>query len=154
MRAILTLIILISTIQYSSAQENPASQLLFLYYNLKDALVAGNRDLASSKAEAFVKTAGTIDSKVIAENNIAPLVKDAGKIAETKDLKKQREYFIDFSSNMATVAKAVKLVDKPVYLEYCPMKKAYWLSSEKVIKNPYYGNSMLGCGEVKETIKF
>jgi hypothetical protein len=30
---------------------------------------------------------------------------------------------------------------------------AYWLASEKEIKNPYYGDDMLNCGEVKEEIK-
>ena len=39
-----------------------------------------------------------------------------------------------------------------VYLEYCPMAKASWLSSEKEISNPYLGNKMLKCGSVKETI--
>ncbi|RYF85874.1 MAG: DUF3347 domain-containing protein, partial [Chitinophagaceae bacterium] len=45
-----------------------------------------------------------------------------------------------------------KLSDKPVYVQYCPMKKATWLSSEKQIRNPYYGSSMLTCGEVTETL--
>jgi hypothetical protein len=36
---------------------------------------------------------------------------------------------------------------------YCPMKKANWLSSSATIKNPYYGNSMLTCGKVVETLK-
>ena len=53
---------------------------------------------------------------------------------------------------MALVAKAVKLTDAPVYKAYCPMKKAYWLSAEKEIKNPYYGSAMLSCGSVMETI--
>jgi DNA-binding transcriptional regulator WhiA len=74
-------------------------------------------------------------------------------MSETKDLKKQREYFASFSTNMIAVAKAVKLSDKPVYHAYCPMKKASWLSSEKAIKNPYYGSSMLTCGEVTGTIQ-
>jgi len=31
-------------------------------------------------------------------------------------------------------------------------KGGYWLSNEKAIKNPYYGESMMACGEIKETI--
>ena len=54
---------------------------------------------------------------------------------------------------MAAVAKAVKLTGDPIYQAYCPMKKAYWLSSQKDIKNPYFGNAMLTCGEVTETIQ-
>jgi hypothetical protein len=81
------------------------------------------------------------------------LLKDAGKIVESNDLAKQREVFSNFSDNLIAVAKAVKLSDKEIYLQYCPMKKASWLSSEKAIKNPYYGSSMLTCGTVKETLK-
>jgi hypothetical protein len=54
---------------------------------------------------------------------------------------------------MYTLAKAAKLSPQPVYEQYCPMKNAYWLSSEASIKNPYYGNEMLSCGEVKDTLK-
>lgn len=125
------------------------SQLLASYYNVKNALVAGDAASASSNASDFVKTVNTVDYKVISENNINILAKDAGRIAEAKDLAKQREHFANLSSNMAAVAKAFKLSEQPVYLQYCPMKKASWLSSEKDIKNPYYGSGMLTCGEVK-----
>jgi Cu(I)/Ag(I) efflux system membrane fusion protein len=40
-------------------------------------------------------------------------------------------------------------------LAFCPMafgnKGAYWLQTEKKIRNPYFGTKMLGCGEIKET---
>ena len=32
------------------------------------------------------------------------------------------------------------------------MKKAYWVSQESEIKNPYYGSSMLSCGKVIEKL--
>jgi hypothetical protein len=80
------------------------------------------------------------------------LISDAEQIAATKDVKRQRERFNDFSNNMFVLAKAIKL-SEPVYQQYCPMKKTYWLSSEAAIKNPYYGNQMLTCGNVSATIK-
>jgi hypothetical protein len=129
------------------------SQLLTLYYNIKDALVADNANAASAKAAKFVKTANSIDYKVISEGNINAVLKDAGRISETKDIKQQRNLFANLSNNMTALAKAVKLTDQPVYQQYCPMKKAYWLSSEQAIKNPYFGSSMLTCGKVTETLK-
>ncbi len=30
---------------------------------------------------------------------------------------------------------------------------AYWLSKEEQILNPYFGDAMLKCGEVKQTIE-
>ena len=47
-------------------------------------------------------------------------------------------------------------IDKPAYRQFCPMalgnKGAYWLSDKKPIRNPYFGDAMLTCGETKETL--
>ena len=134
------------------SSQRQLSQLLSSYYNIKNALVTGDANSAASNADLFLKTANTIDFKVMSEGNVQILSKDAGKISSTKDLKKQREYFVDLSSNIATVAKTLKLGNQPIYLQFCPMKKAAWLSSDKQIRNPYYGSSMLTCGEVTETL--
>lgn len=136
-----------------STKQSPLPQLLSNYYNIKNALVAGNASGAALAATSFVNAAKSIDDKIISEENINTLVKDAGSISNSKDINKQREYFARFSINMAAVAKTVKLTDQPIYNAYCPMKKAYWLSSEKAIKNPYYGSAMLTCGSIKETIQ-
>ena len=132
---------------------NTPSQLLLSYYDIKNALIAGNANTASIKAEKFVKTLNAIDAKIINEATRGALLKDAGHISESKDINHQREHFATFSTNMYDVTKSVKLTDQPVYYAYCPMKKSYWLSSEAAIKNPYYGNMMLTCGKVTETIK-
>jgi hypothetical protein len=157
MKQIILINALAVTLSNSFAQDSTKQyqlpQLLTHYYNIKNALVAGNANDAALSATAFVKAANTIDYKTISEGNVNTLVKDAGKISDTKDINKQRAFFGNFSANMSAVAKAVKLTNKPVYQQYCPMKKAYWLSSEKAIRNPYYGSAMLTCGEVSETIK-
>ncbi len=128
------------------------SQLLTSYYNIKNAMVAGNSNIASINATEFVKTLNGIDSKIVNDATREGLLKDAAQIAETKDIKHQREHFANLSTNMFALAKALKLSDQPVYQQYCPMKKTSWLSSEKAIKNPYYGSAMLTCGKVVETI--
>jgi hypothetical protein len=42
---------------------------------------------------------------------------------------------------------------KAFYQLHCPMvannKGADWISAEKEIKNPYFGDKMMGCGIVK-----
>jgi hypothetical protein len=135
-----------------SIQQYQLSQLLSKYYDIKDALVAGNGNDASAKAGEFIKSVNSIDYKVISEGNINALLKDATPISETKDIKVQRQHFSNLSDNMVTLAKAVKLTTQPIYQAYCPMKKANWVSNDKDIKNPYYGNAMLTCGKVVETI--
>ncbi|RZL98725.1 MAG: DUF3347 domain-containing protein, partial [Pedobacter sp.] len=77
----------------------------------------------------------------------------ATKLVKSKDIKAQRGVFAKLSNEMITAVKAKNLLNAPVYVQYCPMKKASWLSTEKSIKNPYYGSAMLSCGNVVETIK-
>jgi hypothetical protein len=80
------------------------------------------------------------------------LIADAGRIVAGKDIDKQRENFANLSLSLYSLAKLARLSNQPVYEAYCPMKKMYWLSSEKSIRNPYYGRMMLTCGNITETI--
>lgn len=128
-------------------------QLLTCYYQIKDALINGNSNTAALQAEEFLKTANGISNLTIPEGSRNALVKDAGLISATKDISKQRSVFENFSINMYTLAKSLTLSPAPIYYDYCPMKKAYWLSSDKAIKNPYFGNAMLTCGSIKETLQ-
>ncbi len=159
MKKIFLIVALIATafVQKSFAQDTSnqkqLSQLLTSYYQVKDALIEGNSTNASSKAEAFLKTANGISNRTISEGSRNALVKDAGVISDSKDLKKQREVFANFSTNMYALAKSLKLTTEPIYYNYCPMKKSYWLSNNRVIKNPYFGSAMLTCGKVTETIQ-
>jgi hypothetical protein len=147
----------IAFVQNSFAQEITVKSeepgLLSTYYNVKDALVAGKAQDAASKAAGFVKIAQTADAKILPEENRKALLKSAGDIAGTMDIKKQREYFAILSEQLIAVAEVSKLSQQPIYKAYCPMKKSSWLSSEAAIKNPYYGNAMLTCGKVTETLK-
>ena len=157
MKKIFLLVAILATAfgQKSFAQYNTNTppQLLLSYYDIKNALVAGNANTASIKAEEFVKTLNGIDAKFIDEATRGALLKDAGHISESKDSKHQRAHFATFSTNMHDLTKSVKLIDQPVYYAYCPMKKSHWLSSEAAIKSPYYGNMMLTCGKITDTIK-
>ena len=48
-------------------------------------------------------------------------------------------------------------INEKVFIAFCPMadgdKGAYWLSREEKVINPYFGNKMLTCGEVKQVIE-
>ena len=129
------------------------SKLLHAYYDIKNALVSGNATIASASAAEFVNTLNSIDGKVLPEPSRAALLKDATHISQSKDIKHQRDHLVTLSDNMLALAKTIKLSSQPIYEAYCPMKKAYWLTSEKAIKNPYFGSAMLTCGSIKETLK-
>jgi hypothetical protein len=152
------------TIQNSFAQDNtkitPLTQLRNSYSGIKNALVSSDAKTAATNAGELLKAINGVDMKVLSETDMKAfmplqekLAFDAKHISENNGIAEQREHFSSLSNNIYKLAKAVKLSADPVYQEYCPMKKMYWLSSEAAIKNPYYGKAMLTCGKVTETIK-
>jgi hypothetical protein len=136
------------------------SPILETYYAAKNALVAGDASGAAKHAASFNAAVSALDNKSMSadESNyfksVQPaLLTESKAIASSKDLAKQREAFSKLSQTMIILAKSVKLDTKPVYVDYCPMKKASWLSAEPAIKNPYYGSAMLTCGKITDTLK-
>lgn len=123
------------------------------YIVIKNALASDDADQTSKAALNFIKTAGTVDAKLLSEGNINSLRKDASAISDSRNIQKQREYFYNLSDNMIAIAKKFRLADSSVYIQYCPMADGSWLSNEKKIVNPYYGSQMLSCGSVKSEIK-
>jgi hypothetical protein len=86
--------------------------------------------------------------------HLAPKLKeDAERFEAAKALDRQRDLFADLSDDLYALAVATPLSGQPIYREYCPMKQAYWLSKDMPIRNPYFGNQMLTCGKVTETLK-
>ena len=157
MKKIFFIVALFATVfmQQSLAQDNTKTQpspLLISYYNLKDALVSSNANAVAASATEFAKSINETNKETVNDENRNALLSDATEISQTKDLKVQREKFATLSTNMFALAKTVKLATEPIYQQFCPMKKASWLSSSKAIKNPYYGSAMLTCGSVRETL--
>lgn len=133
---------------------------LTTYYRLKNSLVADNAEIASQRADELLKTFETVDSskmtaqqKTLWEKLEKLLSLDSRHIRDNKEIEHQREHFAKLSNNMYALVFNFKANETEAYLQYCPMKKASWLSDSKDIKNPYYGDKMIDCGSVKATLK-
>ena len=78
------------------------------------------------------------------------------KIATSKDLKVQRNEFYPLSQDVYDLYAKIGLKGFTIYKQFCPMafndKGAFWLSKSEDILNPYFGSTMLHCGEIKEKI--
>lgn len=118
------------------------------YLKLKDALVASNAEEAKEYAIAIMEV---VDAVAMPE--VQQAIKE---IAATTDLDEQRKSFESFSIHLYRQLKAANDREEPLYKQYCPMafenQGAFWLSAQKEIRNPYFGDRMLKCGRVEEEL--
>lgn len=130
----------------ATAQLGEFDKLMAAYYDLKNALVAS--DPVKAK-----EAAGQVENK--ASEDMNEIIKGATLIQESDELEQMHKPFELISDSMYKLVKEQEM-SQPVYRQYCPMafdnQGAYWLSSEKEIRNPYFGNKMLKCGRVEEEI--
>ena len=119
------------------------------YINLKNALVASDVMKAKNISAELLYSLQEVKKSEKAYSA-------SKSLAKAVTLEDHRREFSILSKEMAVLVKSNKLSMGAVYLEFCPMandnKGGYWLSNESVIENPYFGDKMLKCGSVKETI--
>ena len=157
-----TVIILFATIANAQSNTN-IKKVLDAYIQLKDALVKSDGASSSSASKTLLTAIQEVNmSELNTETHtqwmkvLNDLKEDAEHISETKEITHQRDHFMSLSKNLYAVIKVSKS-ETPIYYQFCPMankgKGANWLSLENKVKNPYYGNQMLTCGKVVETIQ-
>ena len=135
------------TIQLKDTQQD---DILKHYFRLKDALVGSNASIAQTEAT-------TLTTSLKASPAFAKSVLICDSIAKTSDLAKQRSTFTNLSNQLIAQFSKTQVLKGSFYLQFCPMANegngGYWLAAEQEVRNPYYGDEMLACGEVKRTIK-
>ena len=143
--------------------ENQLKVVFDNYFLVKDALITSNGNSTASASKELVTAINNVkmdkldmDVHMVWMKVVNTIQKDAENIANTKDVKIQRDHFTSLSKEIYTLIKISKY-ENPVYYQFCPMfndgKGANWLSKENAVKNPYYGSMMLNCGKTVETIK-
>ncbi len=97
-------------------------------------------------------------ARMLAEHSDEPLRATAIGLAEQaaqlkgKDLKGQRGVLKTLSARVIELMRASPPAEQSLFVAHCPMAKADWLQTSKTINNPYYGQDMLGCGEITGTL--
>ena len=131
--------------------EDPEVQAIYAgYIELKDALVNANDKGAREAAKE-------LSAKLAAYKGCENTALIANKIIAAKDLKEQRKEFTTLSADVIAMFKHAAINEGTIYVQHCPMANngdgGEWLSSNKEIRNPYYGDEMMECGAVIEEIK-
>lgn len=132
-----------------SAFAQDSNNILNHYLKVKNALVESDGKQASVAAHSLQSSIK--EDAVLSKDT--DLVNAIDKFVKAKNLEQQRSQFNALSTTLWKDIKDDQNISRSVYYQYCPMKKAYWLSKEKEIENPYYGAAMLSCGKVVEEKK-
>ncbi len=129
------------------------------YLILKDHLVQGDsteaRNSVNSIYELFTNES-TLKIPKTLYPNFVKIKKVIESLKGSTNISEQRKWFKYLSESFIKIVKSARLDYAVLYLQHCPMaddyKGAYWLSTESEIINPYFGDEMLSCGDVKEVI--
>ena len=134
------------------------------YFKLKNALTIDDLKRSKSQAEEMLNYISNIDMGSFEGNAHMEWMKyqkslsvSLEKIGSDKSLEEVRKTFLSISDEMIGMAEKFHPFPKPLFVQHCPMadtnRGADWLSMEEKVVNPYFGKSMLTCGEVTRTIK-
>lgn len=145
------------------------SKMLAAYFQLKDALVESDTTKANLAAAALLQAADSLkvddikgDStgaiKATARDYALSINGSAKAIQGEATLDAKRKEFEMVTDMIWNLTRTVRYNGQKVYYQFCPMafnnKGAYWMSTEREIKNPYFGSKMLTCGSVEDSLDY
>ncbi|MDN3619411.1 efflux RND transporter periplasmic adaptor subunit [Polaribacter undariae] len=150
-------------IKVSKEFQNQLKVVFNDYIGLKDALVLENSTEVLTVSKSLLSNLEKVDMKQLKAAEAHKHWMDIEKqlktattlILENTAIKEQRNHFKIVSTQLTNAIEVFGINEK-VYHQFCPMansnKGAYWLSREEKVVNPYFGDAMLTCGEVKQVI--
>ena len=128
------------------------------YLKMKDALVESDAGQVSNFAKATskkLKEISTSDLGKMEKQHLTKSIEMLDAVANNDNLENQRAHFVILNENIVPIAMSIENSTN-YYIQKCPMannnKGAVWLSMEEEIRNPYYGDAMLTCGSVIDSL--
>lgn len=121
----------------------PLPAVLDAYAKIQAALAGDNVEGVADAAKT-IATALTDDP-----NKILPAaITQAEALGKAKTITEARAAFKALNEILVRYLAKEKVQTGQYQVVYCDMAKATWLQTDKAVKNPYYGKSMLTCGQI------
>ncbi|MHC4729083.1 MAG: efflux RND transporter periplasmic adaptor subunit [Planctomycetota bacterium] len=133
------------------------------YVKAQRALAADDLARAKTALESAIRAADGVDAQRLTSEARetwtvlrASLVRHAREVSRASAIDGARAAFEPLSAKvLETVATFGQATGAELYEAYCPMalegRGAPWLTDAKEILNPYYGDKMLECGEIRRS---
>jgi len=148
-----------------SSYEN---DILDQYFHLKDALASDDMKKVREVAKYFKNLSDNLylstDLKKSVSNEAIQSLRKLGTISQeiidAENIQNQRIAFFKLSKYFSEALRNGEIInpnpESKIYIQFCPMafknSGAIWMSSDYDIVNPYFGEVMLTCGVVRDSI--
>ena len=147
-----------------NAFQKQLSDIFTAYVDLKNALVSAEVSQVKEEAKSMESSLSKADLQWLRgaarsdwSGYVTSLQSSLKDIQAGDDIDAQRKAFSTLSEDLYKSIRAFGLGGDEAFYEYCPMafdnEGAYWLSESEEIRNPYFGDKMLKCGEVREKLQ-
>jgi Cu(I)/Ag(I) efflux system membrane fusion protein len=153
----------------SGAFNESFDALLGSYFAVKDALVASDTVKANAAAAELALNSENLKTDEIAGDSTG-VIKETAKnfggtitgsalaLAAEANIEAKRREFEMISDALWSLSRTVKYNGEKIYYQHCPMafnnEGANWLSREAAIRNPYFGDKMLTCGSIQDSLNY
>lgn len=140
-----------------------SDKVLRAYFSIQEALARDSLEKAKLAAKEGIKQLSEMPVKTLPESS-AETWKDLAEriqasfqvVAETKDIEPARAEFQKLTTITDELVRRFGTAHLPVYEYFCPMAfddtGGTWLQPDENLLNPYFGSSMLRCGEVRHQL--
>ncbi|MGB0931731.1 MAG: efflux RND transporter periplasmic adaptor subunit, partial [Chitinophagales bacterium] len=134
------------------------------YLELKDGLVATDFEAAKLASVGLKQAMDKTDMMLLKGEAHTYWMQQLNAInahldllQKAEDVEEQRKQFSNISDMLTVMVKAFGIEGSDLYVQYCPMafdnNGGFWLSDVAQIQNPYFGDKMMKCGSVKDTLE-
>ncbi|MEC5128107.1 efflux RND transporter periplasmic adaptor subunit [Verrucomicrobiales bacterium BCK34] len=140
-----------------------SDKILEIYFDIQKSLADDSLEKAKSAALSGNALLPDVSPEALTESS-AKIWKELSKqigasfesIGKAEAIEPARDHFQKLTSAMDELVRRFGTAHLPVYEHYCPMAfdntGATWLQPDENLLNPYFGASMLQCGEVRDQL--
>lgn len=148
-----------TTSEFTTIFKKDFEQTLISYFKIKDAFIDDNTASIKQETTLLLDQLNNVNLSEISEKErkyISTNIATLKAILKKDNIEYQREHFIILSNHVLEITSKIDALQNTIYVQQCPMadknQGALWLSTEKEIRNPYFGHKMLKCGSVIKTL--
>jgi hypothetical protein len=145
--SIISVLVLAAT-AWAGALAREVDKMLEEYFKIQTSLAGDSTAGVDSDAQAILQIAEgatASDPKLV---TILSNIRKAAREIQGKDLERTREQFFELSKPFLAYLHQFHSAKGAYYRYYCPHANKAWVQQTEEIRNPYFGSSMLTCGEI------